>query len=296
MTEEIKFEIGEKYENMKGAYEVLAIRRDSMDIRWEDGEEISTSIDLQRRIIERMQFEKELEITQAAQKLKKAKASSSKGGKHFAGLENTDFSNTVSKTTWRGRGQLGGAVALRLKNKQFKFNSWAVLRKPEVAWIDIVRQKQADLKLQAKFYARVEEKSLFFGVHVPAPDLSGTEKSDWHALMAWLEKPENDSWLNKQCTSHDLYVCDLSKQGFSGKLEAKKEKWVNGLPDKKDAPVKSLSAFLTSAGKSGTIDLRIEKQMEKGAAIDKKQTIASDMATLFETLMPVYAGAAERSA
>ena len=77
MTEEIKFEIGEKYENMKGEYEVLAIRRDSMDIRWEDGEEISTSIDLQRRIIERMEFEKELEIIQAAQKLKKAKASSS---------------------------------------------------------------------------------------------------------------------------------------------------------------------------------------------------------------------------
>ena len=123
MTEEIKFEIGEKYENMKGAYEVLAIRRDSMDIRWEDGEEVSTSIELQKRIIERMQFEKELEITQAAQNIKKAKASTSKGGKHFAGLEDSDFSNTVSKTSWRGRGQLGGAVALRLKNKQFKFNS-----------------------------------------------------------------------------------------------------------------------------------------------------------------------------
>jgi hypothetical protein len=295
MTEEIKFEIGEKYENMKGAFEVLAIRRDSMDIRWEDGEEISTSIDLQKRIIERMQFEKDLEITQAVQKTKKSKASTSKGGKHFTGLEDADFSNTVSKTTWRGRGQLGGAVALRLKNKQFKFNSWAVLRKPEVAWIDIVRQKQADLKLQAKFYARVEEDSLLFGVHIPAPDLSGTEKSDWHALMDWLDKPENDSWLNKQCISHNLCLCDLSQQGFSGQLEAKEEKWVNRVPDKKDAPIKSLSAFLTAAGKSGAIDLRIEKKMEKDAAIEKKQTIASDMATLFETLMPVYAGAADRN-
>ena len=296
MTEEIKFEVGGKYENMKGEFEVIAIRRDSMDIRWEDGEEISTSIDLQRRIIERMQFEKELEITQAAQKLKKAKASASKGGKHFAGLEDTDFSNTVSKTTWRGRGQLGGAVALRLKNKQFKFNSWAVLRKPEVTWIDIIRQKQADLKQQAKFYARVEKENLFFGVHIPAPDPSGTEKGDWHALVAWLDKPENNSWLNKQCISNDLYLCDLSKQGFSGKLEAKKEKWVNCFPDKKDVPVKSLSAFLKAAGESGTVDLRIEKQMGKSAAIEKKQAIAGDLATLFETLMPVYAGAADHGA
>jgi hypothetical protein len=83
MTEEIKFEIGEKYENMKGAFEVLAIRRDSMDIRWEDGEEISTSIDLQRRIIERMQFEKELEITQAAQKTQKSQGIGRQRGKTF---------------------------------------------------------------------------------------------------------------------------------------------------------------------------------------------------------------------
>ena len=296
MTEEIKFEVGEKYENEKGAFEVIAMRRDSMDIRWEDGEEISTSIDLQKRIIERMQFEKELEVAQSAQKIKKAKTSASKGGKHFAGIEDTDFSNRVSKTTWRGRGQLGGAVALRLKNRQFKFNSWAVLRKPEVAWLDINRQKQADLKLQAKFYARVEDENLFFGIHIPAPDPSASEKSDWHALTAWLDKPENDSWLNKQCLSHNLYLCDLGKQGFSGRLEAEKDQWVQRDLGKADAAVESLSAFLETAGKSGAVDLRIEKQMSKDAVIEKKQAIASDMATLFETLMPVYAGAAARNA
>ena len=296
MTEEMRFEVGEKYENMKGVFEVIAIRRGSMDIRWEDGEEISTSIELQQRIIERMHHEKEMEEAQAVQKAKKAKASASKGGKHFSGLENSDFSNAVSKTTWRGRGQLGGAVALRLKSRQFKFNSWAVLRKPEVQWLDVQRKKQADLPFQIKFYARVEEENLYFGAHIPAPDPSGTEKTDWHALIAWLDKPENDSWLNKQCLSHDLYLCDLGKQGFSGTLEAKKDQWVHRESEKKDATVKSLSAFLASAGKSGATDLRIEKRMDKDAAIEKKQPIASDMADLFETLMPVYAGAAARIA
>lgn len=296
MTEETKFEVGEKYENMKGIFEVLAIRRDSMDIRWEDGEEITTPIDLQQRIIERMRFEKELEIAQKAQKAKKAKASASKGGKHFEGLEDTDFSNTVSKTTWRGRGQLGGAVALRLKNKLFKFNSWAVLRKPEVNWLDITRQKQADLKLQAKFYARVEEASLFFGVHIPAPDPTAAEKSDWHLLMAWLEKPENDSWLNKQCSSHDLYLCDLSKQGFTGTVNPKDGKWVQCGPDEKETAVASLSAFLVAAARSGAVDLRIEKKLPKGDAIEKKQSIAGEMSTLFENLMPVYTAAASPDA
>lgn len=296
MTEEIKFEVGEKYVNMKGAFEVIAIRRDSMDIRWEDGEEISTPIDLQQRIIERMRFEKELAVTQLAQKAKKAKASASKGGKHFAGLEETDFSNSVSKTTWRGRGQLGGAVALRLKSKQFKFNSWAVLRKPEVSWLDIVRQKQADLKLQAKFYARVEAESLFFGVQVPTPDPSGTEASDWHALVTWLEKPGNESWFSQHCISYDLYLCDLAKQGFTGTLQFINDQWVHTGLDKKETAVESLSAYLAAAGKSGAVDLRIEKRIEKGAAIEKKQDIAGDMAALFESLMPLYAAAAARNA
>jgi hypothetical protein len=50
----IKFEVGEKYENMKGVYEVLSIEGNSMHIRWESGEEIMTTVSLQRQIIMRM--------------------------------------------------------------------------------------------------------------------------------------------------------------------------------------------------------------------------------------------------
>jgi len=296
MTEEFKFEVGEKYENMKGVFEVLTIRRESMDIRWEDGEEIVTPIDLQKRILERMRFEKELEAAQKAQKAKSSKASASKGGKYFEGLEEADFINSVSKTTWRGRGQLGGAVALRLKSKQFKFNSWAVLRKPEVGWLDVSRQKQDDLKLQAKFYARVEKASFFYGVHIPTPDPSSDEACDWNSLVAWLDKPENDSWVAKQCSSHALCFCDLSKQGFTGSLEYKNDQWVHCGLDEKETVVASLHAFLADAGKSGAMDLRIEKQIGKDAAIEKKQNIAGEMAALFETLIPVYAAAAARKA
>ena len=79
--EEIQFEVGGKYENMKGVFEVIAIHRGSMDIRWESGEEITTPIELQQRIIERMEHEKEMEEAKAKQKAKKAKAASSKAGK-----------------------------------------------------------------------------------------------------------------------------------------------------------------------------------------------------------------------
>ena len=50
----VEFEVGEKYENMKGIYEVLSIDRNTMRIRWDSGEEITTTVSLQSRIIMRM--------------------------------------------------------------------------------------------------------------------------------------------------------------------------------------------------------------------------------------------------
>jgi hypothetical protein len=294
MTEEIKFKIGERYENMKGIFEVVAIGRSSMDIRWEDGEQISTPIDLQRRIIERMRFEKQQAVAMAVQKEKKAKASASKKAKAFSGLGDSDFSSTISKTTWRGRGQLGGAVAKLFKNKAYTFNSWAVLRKPEVNWIDIQRQKQDDLKYQTKFHARTADDHFFYGLLVPAPDSSSAETHDWQALMTWLEKPENDTWLAKQVRSYDLSLRDLSGQGFAGALVVEDDRWINRAEDHQDGSVVALQPFLVDASQSGGMDLRIEKQIDKAAVIEKKQNIAGDLVSLFASLLPVYAASAGR--
>ena len=294
MGEEIKFEIGQKYENMKGVFEVIAIRKDSMDIRWEDGEEIDTSIALQRRIIERMQFEKEMEEAQKTQKTKKAKGSASKAGKQFDGLDESDFTNSVSKTTWRGRGQIGGAVASRMKGKQFKFNSWAVLRKPEVNWLDIGRQKKGDVKGQVVFYARVEENAFFYGLHVPLNDPAKAKENDWAVFLQWLEKDENNAWLVKQCNTHDLYLSDLTLQGSKGRLEPKDDHWVY-IKGEKEEGVDSLHDFLGKAGKADSLSLRIEKTVARETAVEKKQAIAVDIAALFEALMPIYVAIATRT-
>jgi hypothetical protein len=50
----VKFEIRKKYENTKGAYEVLSIDRNTMRIRWDSGEEITTTVSLQSKIVTRM--------------------------------------------------------------------------------------------------------------------------------------------------------------------------------------------------------------------------------------------------
>ena len=56
---EFDFEVGQKYKNMKGPYEVLSIDRNAMRIRWEDGEEMTTTVVLQKQILKRLNREQE---------------------------------------------------------------------------------------------------------------------------------------------------------------------------------------------------------------------------------------------
>ena len=66
------FEVGAMYENMKGAYEVVSILNDSMVIRWNNGSESITPIELQKRIIDRMAYEEEVRQQQEVKELLKA--------------------------------------------------------------------------------------------------------------------------------------------------------------------------------------------------------------------------------
>jgi hypothetical protein len=77
---EFEFTVGETYENEKGLFSVISISKGDMVIRWENGEEAQTSIELQERIQNRRQWEKTLqqEKTAPAKPVpKKARASKS---------------------------------------------------------------------------------------------------------------------------------------------------------------------------------------------------------------------------
>jgi hypothetical protein len=55
---EFKFTVDEQYENEKGIFTVVSIHKQNMVIRWQNGEKITTNIDLQGRIQKRKQQEK----------------------------------------------------------------------------------------------------------------------------------------------------------------------------------------------------------------------------------------------
>lgn len=75
MEDDFKFEIGATYKNMKGAFEVISIRSNAMVIRWDNGRQIDTTVELQKRILERMDHEKQVA---ASKKTKPKKSTKSK--------------------------------------------------------------------------------------------------------------------------------------------------------------------------------------------------------------------------
>jgi len=110
-----------------------------MVIRWENGEEIRTEIDLQRRIAERRQREKQERAAAGKPSLKSA----STGKKTvFPGFAPTNFKRSASGTTWRSRSQLGAVVTRKIDTTRFKFNSWAFGNKPEMHVQDMVTLNQ----------------------------------------------------------------------------------------------------------------------------------------------------------
>ena len=68
---DIEFEVGQKYENMKGEYEVISIDKNDMLIRWNNGEEATTTVDFQSRIIQRLEREREQPEPKKTKKKKK---------------------------------------------------------------------------------------------------------------------------------------------------------------------------------------------------------------------------------
>ncbi len=108
---ESPFKVGELYQNRLGLYEVVRLDEadDRMLIRYtENGEEVETSISLQGRIWQNMNWEDEEETRKKARE----EARHQHGyGVDFGGLADSDFKTNTEGTTWRSRRGLAGRVA-----------------------------------------------------------------------------------------------------------------------------------------------------------------------------------------
>lgn len=292
MSEEIEFEVGKKYENVKGVYEVISLDDDTMTIQWETGEQASTSIDLQARIIERIQFEKEMrEAKKRTKARRKSRAVGSKMGELFKGFAASDFKETISGTQWRNRNCLGGAVTKRLAPNKQKINSWAVARKAAIQWQGMDHHRLATSRTQAKLFAQIDVTDLCYGFYIERGNQNEQDASDWNAFIAWLAKNDNEASLNTIVSEHQLQIEDKAGQGFTGQIEAHQGQWI--LKNQSEtAEIPSLAAFLDQIPSDVKIDFQMYQKAAKAEVLDQGIKIADHIARLFDVLMPIYKASA----
>jgi len=290
---EIEFNVDEQYENEKGVFTVVSKDRDEMVIRWENGEETRTDIELQRRIIERRQWEEEQRAREAEAAAKSArKGSAAQENKPFNGLAAADFKNSAAKTRWRSRSQLGGSVVHQMGASGFKFNSWAFGNKPEMHIQDAGHRKRGVVEEQAKLFVAVDEGALYYGFRVDPPQKTAIADSDWGRVLEWLSIPENGTMLRSLAAEERLQVTSPETPGF-GRVRASEDGWYQD-SNGSQAPVETLAAHIRQVTASAPCGLQIATVVDKETAVAEGPGIAATIAQLFTRLLPLYRAAAVR--
>lgn len=286
----IVFEVDGQYENEKGVFTVVSIQRDEMVIRWENGEEIVTEIDLQRRIAERRQREKydaELKAKAAAKPARKSKAAAEKA--QFGGFAPTDFKKSASGTTWRSRSQLGKAVIQNIKATGLKLNSWAFGRKPEMHVQDVKHRGSEANDDQARFFVRLDPATLYFGFRVSRPQSDADSQKDWDAVTKWLADEKNEETLHELAVKAKLTACD--QRSPADKTWQPAEKGWQAENAKGAEPKETLVAWIDDTPAGEGFDLEIATSLAKDEAVSSGPKIAAKIGELFSQLLPLYKAA-----
>lgn len=92
MNQEIDhaFRVGERYENRKGVFEVLALDGTNMTIRWDTGEQAISPIELQAKILRNIERERAEAVPKSGYRPPRSY------GELFTGLHPEDFSEDVT--------------------------------------------------------------------------------------------------------------------------------------------------------------------------------------------------------
>jgi len=286
----INFEIGTRFENMKGLCEVITLDGEQMCIRWLDsGEEINTTITMQQRIQGAMQ---RLQEERMRAPKNKRSVSLKEHGTLFNGLTEADFKDNVGGTCWRSRQQLGGAVTRLLVTNKAVIESCSVYRRPEIQWGDIAHGKKEKAWLLGKFDCLVDEQSLTCSFLIERSDTPERPGDDWTRFMDWLSVRDNQHWLHKTMAEHNLVIWDRCTL-FAGSILPVTEgcKWLIPTGGTTTGELKALDAlpqFLATLTADKWVNLFIGTKIPKATAIAHGKDVAADIAKIFNVIMPAY--------
>lgn len=296
------FEIGGRYWNRHGEYEVVELDGANMVIQYSNGRRLETSVERQARIWKNIQAEEriEAEVRQRDRAPKPAPRVRQRG-LELRGLQDHDFQRGVGGTSWRARTGLGGHLAERLSDttKRF-FQSYAIYRRAEV---HIAQPSYYDTKIkwqQAKFVFELNSDGATYGFYIEknSGPMDGTW--DWPRFLAVLAlesalRQRIDSAVRELGLHWQVYLPDdgglvaqvrASPTGFTWEQKesnASEEINWSGFSDR-----------LRAIEAEKWCDLYLCTSIPKGAAIAMGLQLVDPVTEVYQALLPLYEGSTLR--
>jgi hypothetical protein len=299
------FEVGKTYRNRAGEYVVLSIDGDTMKIRYAGGGTLETSVDIQARIWENIQFEKQMarseERRQQAREARleaRRRTQRARVRPKFAGFEQGDFEAKTRGIAWSGRKELGRVLAYELNHRtKGDFGFWIIPREEGVHLGRKRHFERDDRDSIAVLFVRTDKDGMTYGLRVSRPpgkvdtqghwatflDVLGGDAQARGALRSAMEAHELNLDIYAMQTSYgQVGRISVDEQGFLWQHETAEQ--AMDRPMNWDGLVEYLQSL--APGKRCDVFLRgrfsVEEATRSGAGISK------DIADVFESLVPLY--------
>ncbi len=302
------FEVGKFYRNRKGQYVVQAIDGDRMTIRYEDGQTLDTSVHIQARIWENIQFEKQMAMAEERRRLaveerkaarqRAARAKRERARPKFAGFQESDFEAKKRGLAWSSRKELGRLLAFQLGRRVGgEFDHWIVPRRCRV---HVARKDKYDRETRetnAAFQVATDEEGVAYGFYVGKPGGRSKAAWPWRMLVASLGESESLSEVLREALVKNGLQIDVWAASTSyGRVARITAEGKGFLWEHEDAEQQvsrqmngaELAEYLGSVAPTKRCGLHVHKQISPQQAMEAGADVSDDMLAVFEALLPIY--------
>lgn len=301
------FEVGKRYRNRLGEYVVQTIDGERMTIRYEDGRTVDTKVELQARIWENIQFEKQMAMIDERRRLateerkaarqRAARARRERAKPTFDGFEDSDFEAKTRGIAWHSRKDLGRVLAYELSQRlDGTFGYWIVPRRSRLHVAVKEAYETEERETNAAFLIDAGEEGLSYGFTVGKPKGRSKAAWPWRILMDNLGNSAVSKALHAAMAQHDLQM-DVRAMEKSYKQVARITAEGQGFlwqhEDAEQAVSKEmngeeLAEYLKSVTPTNRCELYVRKQIPPKSAVTAGSEVADEILAVIEALMPVY--------
>jgi hypothetical protein len=293
------------YRNRVGEYVVESLEGNQMAIRYVDGGPLETSVHLQTRIWENIQFEEQMAREEERQRLAREEriearrlAKLEKARPRFGGFQESDFEAKKRGIAWSSRKNLGRVLAYELNQRTGAgFDNWVV---PRQSGVHVARKEQYDRDHRdrnAAFFVAASEEGASYGLHVGRS--AGDQKATW-PWSVFVSLLADDNKLRRalrktmriQDLTLDVYAMQV-RYGMVGRItvEPRGFLWQQETAEQevtKKMDWKKLEELLRSLAPGKRCEVHLSKHLPVGASLEPGADIAQEILALIEELMPLY--------